>query len=431
MMRPAATKHRPDDSPAVRGLEASGGLEGFTLSTAAGSAFCVESLYPMDFSWGLPSLGQLATVPPHGWSRWLPWDDSRELDPRAVAFVDTETTGLQRGTGTYAFLIGIGRLTPQGFRVRQFLLRDVYEEPAVLEAVLAELDGVCAVITYNGLRFDWPLLQTRLTMNRLPVPPLPQLDLLYPARRLWKPTVGDCRLGSLEEAVLGITRRDDVPGYLIPSLYFRYLQTKDPAPLAGVVRHNRWDILTTAALAAYVGQAMAQPLEAAPLGRPLPGSDLLAIGCRLLERREWDEAVACLEEALRRGLPDSLQGKCRKALAAAYRRMGWEERSAHQWRALAEGGGLSPGPCVELAKYYEHRVKDLEKARLWTLRAIEAVQRRRLLRLRRGATLSHAGSFHDQQMQELLHRLRRLEAKLARQAPQQELRDQQLVLGGW
>src|SRR5690606_15830821 len=104
----------------------------------------------------------------------------------------------------------------------------------------------------------------------------------------------------------------------------------------GVVRHNRWDILTTAALAAYVGHAMARPLEAAPLGRPLPGSDLLAIGHRLMERREWEEAVVCLEEALRRGLPQSLQARCRKALAAAYRRMGWEERSAGQWRVLAE-----------------------------------------------------------------------------------------------
>src|SRR5690606_4469423 len=282
--------------------------------------------------------------------------------------------------------------------------------------VLRELEGARGLFTFNGLSFDWPLLQTRATVNRLSLPEPVQLDLLYPARRLWKPVTGDCRLSRLERDVLGVTRRDDVPSHLIPYWYFRYLQTGDAGPLAGVIEHNRQDILTTAALAVYVGSAAAEPLRAAPLGRPLPGSDLYAVGRLLVEQREWAEAAACLEEAMRRGLPAGLRRDCRRLLATCCRQLGRDEDAAAQWRVLAEEGGYTVEPYVELAKYYEHRAKDLVAAREWTLRAIEVIQRRRALRLGiRGFGRSHPGAM-DRDLDELIHRLNRLERKLARRS---------------
>ena len=45
------------------------------------------------------------------------------LDPRKILYLDTETTGLG-GSGTVAFLVGMGYLTDTGFEVHQFLMRD-------------------------------------------------------------------------------------------------------------------------------------------------------------------------------------------------------------------------------------------------------------------------------------------------------------------
>src|SRR5690606_37808519 len=170
-----------------------------------------------------------------------------------------ETTGLSRGTGTYAFLVGVGRFVEGDFRLRQFFMRDYDDEYPMLEALRAELAEAEAIVTFNGRSFDWPLLETRSTMNRLRLPRLPHLDLLYPARRLWRPIIGGCRLSELEGAVLGLERHDDVPGYLIPQLYFDFLQTGDATPLTGVLVHNRLDILSMAALVGYVGQAISSP----------------------------------------------------------------------------------------------------------------------------------------------------------------------------
>lgn len=399
-----------------------------TMDTAAGPAFYVDAHYPLDEPRGRLPLAAWAEVPRGAWRRWLGRVELASFSPDSVVFVDLETTGLERGTGTYAFLIGIGRFHGGAFRVRQFFMRDYDEEPAVLEAVRSELEGARGVITFNGLSFDWPLLHTRAVMNRLPWPQLPQLDILYPARRFWKPVTGDCRLRRLEEDILGVRREGDVPGSLIPQLYFRYVQTGDAAPLAGVFEHNRQDVLTTAALAAYLGSALGEPLAAAPLGRPLPGSELYAIGRLCVERREWKEGIACLKEALRRGLPRALERQCRKLLATTYRRMGRYDEAVAQWHALVDDGAFGVEPYVELAKYYEHKVKDYEQARMWTLRAMEVMQRRRLLRSP-GARRDRSGLHpYDVVLRELSHRLQRVDGKLMRRTAADERAGKQLSL---
>lgn len=403
---------------------------GAMMPTAAGPAFYVDFHLPLEEHWGSLPLATWTRVPRNAWRRWLGRAADGSFSPESVVFVDLETTGLERGTGTYAFLIGIGRVHRDVFRVRQFFMRDYHEEPAVLEGVRRELDGARGVISFNGLSFDWPLLATRAVMNRLPWPQLPQLDILYPARRLWKPVTGDCRLRRLEEDILGVRREGDVPGSLIPQLYFRYVQTGDAAPLAGVFEHNRKDVLTTAALAAYVGSALGAPLAAAPLGRPLPGSELLAIGRLCVERREWAEGIACLQEALRRGLPRTLERQCRKLLATTYRRLGRHEEAAAQWRALAEDGAFGVEPYVELAKYYEHQAKDYGQARRWTLQAMDVVQRRRMLWSAGGRQGFFGRSPYDETIGELSHRLQRLDSKLMRRALAEERAGKQLPLQG-
>jgi uncharacterized protein len=138
----------------------------------------------------------------------------RGVPPAKWCFLDTETTGLAGGSGTYAFLIGVGRITPQGFRVRQFFMRDFGEEASQLSAITEHLKQFEVLITYNGRTFDQPLLETRFRMvrQRPPFSALEHLDLLFGARRLWNLRFDSCRLVDLEHQILGVERQGDLPG---------------------------------------------------------------------------------------------------------------------------------------------------------------------------------------------------------------------------
>jgi uncharacterized protein YprB with RNaseH-like and TPR domain len=207
--------------------------------------------------------------------RWLP--ELWAVDPRGARlisnlrfeisdvsewlFLDLETTGLAGGTGTYAFLVGLGRITPEGFHLRQHFLGDLAAERELLAALAPELEAAPLLVTYNGKLFDAPLLETRYRLARMrwPLEERPHLDLLYPARRLWKLRCGSARLLDLEQMILGHARAEDVPGSLIPHLYFDYLRGGDARPLEVVFRHNAEDLLTLAALAARLLTLAASP----------------------------------------------------------------------------------------------------------------------------------------------------------------------------
>lgn len=359
------------------------------LETTVGPVLCVENVYPLHHRHGRMTLDAPLLVPDDAWSRLVPV--VKRFPMESAAFVDLETTGLSRGTGTYAFLIGVGRFIDGHFRIRQFFLRDFSDERAVLGALSAELESARALVTFNGRAFDWPLLETRATMNRMRLPRLPHLDLLHPARRLWRFLLGSCRLSSLEEHILDFGRTDDVPGADIPQMYFTFLETGDAEPLADVLVHNRLDILSLAALAGYMGTVVAAPLSAAPGGRPLSGEELAAVGKLLLGVESdagYHEAIACFEKALNRPLPPELRRRTRQLLVTAYRRAGRVDDAVTALHEAAENDGLSPWAYIELAKHYEHRVGDFSAARDWSMRALELALRRRTLLGLRPSTLS-------------------------------------------
>lgn len=380
-------------------------LRAHPFPTPAGTALCVEVTFPPDHRRGAVPVGAPLRVPGKGWARLGREPAWESLDPEQVVFLDTETTSLERGTGTHVFLVGVGRFAGGRFRVRQFFLPDYDEEPALLHAVLAELEGARAVVTFNGKSFDWPLLATRLTLGRLPVPEVRHLDLLYPARRLWRDQAESCRLVDLERHALGETRHGDVPGLLIPSLYFHYLRTGEAEPLAPVLEHNRLDVLSLASLAGYLGLAAADPLRAAPAGAPLTAAELHALGRLLLDQGELAAGATCLEEALQRGLAGPARARCQRELAAAYRRAGSHADARRIWEAMIAEGARSATPYVELAKHHEHRERDLEAAREMTLRAMAVLEQLQALL---GLEAVRA------EMAELRHRLGRIEAKLQR-----------------
>jgi uncharacterized protein YprB with RNaseH-like and TPR domain len=128
-------------------------------------------------------------------------------------FLDTETTGLAGGTGTYAFLVGLAWWEEDGFVVEQYFMRDHGEEPSLLLEVLERLSQRRVLVTYNGKSFDWPLLQTRFQMTRIGAIPesLVHLDLLHPARQIWRLCLKSLALEQLEKHILHLDRGQDIP----------------------------------------------------------------------------------------------------------------------------------------------------------------------------------------------------------------------------
>jgi uncharacterized protein YprB with RNaseH-like and TPR domain len=276
-----------------------------------------------------------------------------------LLYLDTETTGLAGGTGTYAFLVGLGFFTDAAFEVRQYFLRDLDEEPALLAALETEFKRFDGLVTYNGSGFDLPLLETRFVLGRRRFPgAMPHLDLLAPARRLWSARLGDCRLGTIEQHVLRFTRSNDLPGAVIPSVYFEYLRRKRVGELPRVFDHNRHDILSLAALLGWVLAAVAR--APAPDLHP---EELLGLG-RIFEASDIERSVDCYRMALDLGLASPNRERLLLRLAAAEkRRTRWEAACALWEDAISATPSFDPRPWEEIAKVHEHRRRDFVAAR--------------------------------------------------------------------
>ncbi len=162
-------------------------MAGSVIATGLGETFIYEERFAADYRHGHAPIRP--TSPLTIVSTWAADERLRDLPLESFAFLDTETSGLAGGTGTYAFLVGAARFNERGdFVLRQFFIRDPSEEPALLEALTDFLAPARALVTFNGKAFDAPLLNTRYLMHRMPDPlrQLAHLDLLPLARRLWR-----------------------------------------------------------------------------------------------------------------------------------------------------------------------------------------------------------------------------------------------------
>ena len=286
-----------------------------------------------------------------------------------VVYLDTETTGLAGGTGTYAFLVGVGTHDADGFTVEQLFLPGPEHERVYLTALSERLVGATAVVSYNGASFDLPLVRTRFAMHGLPDPleGVPHLDLLPLARRLWRRSLPDCTLGTVEREVLGARRSArDVPGAEVPARYLAFLRSRDARPLRGVLEHNRDDIVALAAMRSRIEEMLTPEETTRTTARPQPTRDALELHglARWLEAiGEADAALAGYLAAEDR-LPDAAWDAAR--LLRRRRRFG---EAAARWSRLAADGDARA--WIELAKHREHRLGDVSGA----LDALEAARR--------------------------------------------------------
>jgi uncharacterized protein len=302
----------------------------------------------------------------------------RGVPPARWCFLDTETTGLMGGSGTYAFLIGVGRITPQGFRVRQFFMRDYSEEASQLSALTEHLKQFEVLITYNGRTFDQPLLETRFRMvrQRPPFSALEHLDLLFGARRLWNLRFDSCRLVDLENQILGVERQGDLPGEMIPYVYFEYVRTHEIFRLMPVFHHNAIDILTLACLTAIVPRAFHGQAEFSH------GAEMVGLARWWRQADQHENALALFRQAIQKNLPDDLLFRTLWDIAALEKKLGREHAALPVLTDLAASRNPWRGAAfVELAKYYERRERNFALALEMTRSAMElapseALQRR-------------------------------------------------------
>lgn len=291
----------------------------------------------------------------------------RTPDPERLVFLDTETTGLAGGAGTIPFLVGLAWLDGGDLRVEQLFLDHPRDEPALVHRLAERLATFDHAVTYNGRAFDVPLLQNRFVLHRTPFPPLEtSLDLLPGARRLHRRHLDDRSLSSIERHVLGFHRHDDVPGAEIPGIYHEFLFTGRTSRMAGVIRHNRWDVV---ALAALLGlQARLAETSAAEQG--LDATVDLALGELHYQAGDLERARSHLERAAARAEPGGAPWTDAWTwLARLHRRCGRPEESAACWRRILERLPDHGPAHLGLAKYHEHRTRDLDLAERHALAA--------------------------------------------------------------
>lgn len=380
-------------------------------TTSRGQCFVVEDAYAFDYAHGDLPLSAFLELTPQAVARMEQDRRVADVDLRRVCFLDTETTGLSGGTGTMAFIVGLGFFAEEGFRLQQYFLRDPGDEPAMVEALMDRLPGFEALVSFNGRAFDVPIIENRFILARA-VPPLRgkvHVDLLHPARRLWRYALSSCALTSLERAVLGVRRQQaDVPSGVIPFLYRNYLRTGDARDMKRVLYHNKVDILSMVTLAARLCRAYTDPWSGREHGErlALDAAEFYALG-------RWYDAegrVGDAERAYRTALqlcsePGSeLRSRTLRELAYVLKRDDRRDDAFAFWQQLAVESGREPDGVlahVELAKYYEWYREDLPRAAGWTRAALRKVEAWR------------PGMRRDDKLGDLRHRLSRLERKLS------------------
>ena len=232
----------------------------------------------------------------------------------------------------------------------------------MLEELCERVREASFVVTFNGKSFDWPLLLTRLVLNRLPRPKDPlHLDLLHCARRVYKRRLKEVRLVRLERELLGMYRTGDIDGHEIPEVYWSYVRGAGTTAMDSVVEHNTNDVI---ALASLMGVLTTRYREVGTDDEP---ADYLGYAWVAMRAKDHERALSFSRAAAAAG--GSLDVTVEACLLAA--RLLVARGEVHAARVQLEDGlvhGKADDEVVAalhlaLAKLFEHRLKDFDRAR--------------------------------------------------------------------
>jgi len=346
-------------------------IPGEEVSNDSGSCFKSVTSYSHEEMYGGEVEKKLNVTDGRGFALAGKDEDLLDFNYTKTLFIDTETTGLAGGTGTVPFLIGIGSFSDNQFVIEQYMMRDYDEETAVLKALEPRFEQAECIVSYNGKSYDINIICTRLILNRLCnyLNDLHHFDLLYTVRRIWGPRLRDCSLINVEREILQFYRDNDIPGYMIPHIYFEYIKSGNGKHLDQVFRHNRLDILTLAVLAGKTAAIYLEPEKW--LEHPL---DFASIARSYEGLGEPDKAALCYKKALQNEHSQSDREQILYRLAFLYkRRLLWKQAN-DIWEYIINNYTDSLTAYEELAKYYEHKKRDFNKAAQIVNKALKNIE---------------------------------------------------------
>jgi len=379
-------------------------LPGEILETEKGVCWLNRKKYDLNHKHGSSTIGELLHNQSNNLQLVTKNVEYNSIPLDKLIFVDTETTGLSGGIGTVAFLIGIGYFDQNHFIIDQLFMRGFNEELPVLNTFLDSLsitnESNGAVVSFNGKSYDLSLLMNRSIFHRFfrTCPQYLHIDLLHPSRRFWKNSLPDCTLGTLESNVLRVERHGDVPGYLIPEMYFHYLRTKDPRPLSSVFYHNQMDILSLVSILHTMLQIYFHKENISQIS-----VDWLAVGSSYNEVEKIEDGLEFYHKILTFALSSKEKKETLLQIAKLYKKIKNYILAIQYWHEALNLPGFSIEPYIELAKVYEHRIGDFEQAKKYTSKALENAQMIKQL---------DRGKINPEDKQDLLWRLHRLERKM-------------------
>ncbi|MEK4874495.1 ribonuclease H-like domain-containing protein [Bacillus sp. FSL W8-0102] len=333
-----------------------------------------RSFYSLDHRHGKYSFRELIEAVRH----WNQWDGDHPLSAKGLShdelfFFDTETTGLGHGAGNTIFLLGHARVLDHQVEVVQHILPEPGYEIALYQSFLENIDYQ-KLVTYNGKAFDWPQVKTRHTLIREHVPKLPEFghfDLFHAARRMWKEKLESVKLSNVEKSILGIDRKDDVPGYLAPMIYFDYVERKKPDGMIGILKHNEHDILSLISLYIHLTYQILGLVHQTENEKYQVAKWFHYIG-------ENKQAMRSLEDLVEEKKTDSsVDFRAKQLLAKEYKKEKQYEKAVPLWLEIAEKGSIAmkKEALIELSKYYEHKEKNLEAAYSFAEKALDHYKR--------------------------------------------------------
>jgi uncharacterized protein YprB with RNaseH-like and TPR domain len=349
-------------------------LEATMVNTPLGEHFVVEKTYKSCYMHGEIKLDSVFNISPEILKLIAKNSVFESLDFSRAVFIDTETTGLAGGTGTLAFLIGVGFFEGNDFKITQYFISDYDEEAAALYSLSGLLKNFDSMVSFNGKSFDIPLLSTRYMLNRIenPLEKTFHLDLLACARRLYRERLESVSLSSLETNLLSLEREGDIPGYEIPSVYFKFLRDKNPYPIKPIFYHNRMDILSMVTLTVNMAKSFKAPFDS----RNCANQDYYCLGRVFEDMRMFEQSIKCYQKALN---VSGVRKRSYTQLSLLYKRLDHWQEAESLWIDMAKSNINTIFALVELAKYYEHKLKDYDKAAQITQKALETVYKKRTL----------------------------------------------------
>ncbi len=358
-----------------------------------------QKRFPLEFNHGIEIRTFLDLTPQH--LVYLAKDARlAQASPESVLLLDTETTGLAGGTGTVPFMVGLAFFQDDHLHVEQYVLHEPGHERAMLRPIRERFESCSALVSFNGKTYDLPLLHNRLVLNRIePVEINNHIDLLHTVRRFWRRRLDSCSLQSIEQHVLGLQRTGDVPGALIPSLYFQFLRDGNLQPLVPVFQHNSMDLVSLVSFMTVIAHFFDSPQSIHH-----NQADMMGILRTLDDLGLGDELEAFFQRLFELNITANEEMTILRA--QNLKRLNRWQDAIHLYHDMIDNGRrLHFHAYIELAKIYEHRQRDFDKA----LDMVQRAQKRLELYKELQAIDEILHLEH-----ELLHRFKRITAKRQR-----------------